>query len=407
MTREEMEPPMVPGSSPHQKHSRTRRYQALAEKLRQHLAAGTWAPGQKIPTLRELASQFEVSTNTVRNAIRVLEREDSVYHVPAVGTFVRPIQLTHVATDQVAVAVVATDIGAPFAIDVVRGVEQACQERRWRLQIYNSRLDNHLEVDNLSRLGNSGARGAVLFPGCAEATIETIFQLKFSGFPLVLVDRSIYGLQVDTVQSDHEKGAFGAVEHLIQAGHRRIFMHAGSQPPPSSVKSRIRGYERALQTVGVRPLPDWFIWSEPVSPQDVAEGRSGRWFRARDAALQVLKSTELPTAIFAENAYTAVGTLRACQELGLRVPEDISIICFDDSEITRVTLPPISYVAQRPAELGRKAIELLEQRLQSPAEEPKHVVVPVELVKRLSVAPPGPMASPCPGIVNCPAGQPA
>lgn len=370
------------------KQSRSRRYQALSEKFRRHLDDGSWAPGVKIPTLRELATQFDVSTNTVRNAIRVLEREGSLYHVPAVGTFVRPVHSAQVATDQTMVAMVTTDLGSPFGIEVARGVEQACQERRWRLQVYDSRLDPHLESDNLSRLPDSGVRGAILFPGGNEVTVETMFRLKLSGFPIVLVDRGIYGLRVDTVQSDHETGAYWAVEHLTEAGHRRIFMHAGSHPPPSSVDARIRGYERALLAVGVKPLPEWFIWSDPVTPQDLAEEGCGRWFRAYEAAMQALRSVDPPTAIFAENVYTAVGVLRACQELGLKVPDDMSIVCFDDSEITRTILHPLTYVAQRPLELGRQAVELLEQRLQSPGRSPQNVTVDVQLVKRESVAPP-------------------
>jgi len=388
MAAPDTNPLSVPEPLTRRTPSRARRYQALSEKLRSHLKDGSWAPGLKIPTLRELASQFDVSTNTVRNALRVLEREGSLYHVPAVGTFVRPVHPTQVMTDQTMVAMVTIDLGSPFGIEVARGVEQACQERRWRLQVYDSRLDSNLESDNLNRLSNSGARVAILFPGSNEAAVETMFKLKIGGFPLVLVDRGIYGLRVDTIQSDHEKGAYWAVEHLTQAGHRRVFMHAGSRPPPSSVDARIRGYERALHEVGVKPLSDWFIWSEPVLPQDLAEGGCGRWFRAYEATMQTFKSVEPPTAIFAENVYTAVGVLRACQELGLKVPEDMSLICFDDSEITRTILHPLTYVAQRPLELGRKAVELLEQRLQSPASPVQNVTVDVEIIRRESVAPP-------------------
>jgi DNA-binding LacI/PurR family transcriptional regulator len=369
-------------------HSNLRRYRVISETLRNCLKDGSWSPGAKIPTLRELAKRFSVSTSTVRNAIRVLEREGKVYHVRAVGTFVRPVHTTQVATDQIMVALVATDLGSPFSVEVTRGVEQACQARRWRLQIYDSRLDPQLELDNLSRLSGSGSRGAIIFASGHDDTIEAIFKLKLDGFPLVLVDRGIRGLKVDTVESDHEKGAYLAVTQLVEAGHQRIYVHAGSRPPPSSVEARIRGYERALLESGIKPLPEWFIWSDPVMPQDLAEGRRGRWFRAYQAALQKLKSGELPSAVFAENVYSGLGTLRACQEMGFRVPEDMSIVCFDDAEITEAMLPPMTYVAQRPLELGRKAIELLEQRLESPDGPTQKVILDVDLVKRQSIVAP-------------------
>lgn len=373
----------------------SRRYQVVSEALRTYLKDGSWSPGAKIPTLRELAGRLCVSTSTVRNAIRVLEREGKLYHLPAVGTFVRPVHTGQVATEQIMVALVATDLGSPFSVEVTRGVEQACQARRWRLQIYDSRLDAHLELDNLHRLRDSGCRGAILFPSCQDDTIETIFKLKLDGFPLVLVDRGLRGLKVDTVESDHENGAYLAVSHLVRAGHRRIFMHAGSSPPPSSVEARIRGYERALLENGIKPPPEWFIWSAPVTSQDLAEGRRGRWLRAYEAACQTLKSVELPTAVFAENVYPALGTLRACQEMGLRIPADMSIVCFDDAEISEAMLPPMTYVAQRSLELGCKAIELLEQRLQTPEGNAQKVLVDVELVERQSVAPPRVQAPRC------------
>jgi DNA-binding LacI/PurR family transcriptional regulator len=368
--------------------SRARRYETLSEKFRRHLKDGSWAPGVKIPTLRELASRFDVSTNTVRNAIRVLEREGSLYHVPAVGTFVRPVHHSHVITDQIVIALLTPDLGSSHVMEVARGVEQACQERRWRLQVYDSRLDPRLELDNLNRLLDSGTRGAVLFPTGDASTVEAMFKLKLGGFPLVLVDRSIHGLIVDKVESDHEGGAYLAVEHLIQAGHRRIFLHAGARNVVSAVAQRIRGYERALYEVGAKPAPEWFIWSDPVTPQDLAEGGCGRWFRAYEGAVQAFKSVDLPTAVFAVTAYDAVGTLRACQELGIKVPDDVSIVCFDDNEISRAMLPPLTYVAQRPVELGCKALELLEHRLQSSSAAPQDLIIDVELVKRGSVAPP-------------------
>jgi GntR family transcriptional regulator of arabinose operon len=371
----------------------SRPYHVVSERLRTYLNDGSLSPGTKIPPLRELASRFSVSTSTVRNAIRVLEREGRLHHIHAVGTFVRPAHTVQVATDQIMAALVVTDLGKPFAVEVVRGVEQACQARRWRLQIYDSRLDPHLELDNLKRLQDSGSQGAILFPSCHEDTIEAIFKLKLDGFPIVLVDRDVRGLQVDTVQSDHESGAYSAVTRLVRAGHERIYMHAGGGPPPSSVEARIRGYERALRENGIEPLRKWFIWSDPVTSQDLAEGRRGRWRHAYKATLQKLSSGELPTAIFAANADTGVGTLHACQEMGLRIPADMSMVCFDDAEITEAMLPPLTYVAQRSLELGRKAIDLLERRLQSPGGDAQRLIVDVELVERRSIAPPKVMVS--------------
>ena len=341
------------------------RYQSVTEDLRRQLGEGSWEAGIKLPTLRQLAEQFKVSTNTVRNAIRVLEQEGHLYHVPAVGTFVRPVfPPVRAATDQPTVALLTTDVSSPFEMDIARGVEQACQERAWRLQFYDDRSDVRLEMGNLARLRDSGARGAIVLPTAQEQTIESLFKLKLEGFPLVLVDRSIFGLKVDLVTSDHAKGAYLATEHLIQQGHRRVLM-VTVRPMLSSVEARIRGYERALTDHGIGPLPQWKVWyPQGLTANGIEEDQ--RWAPAYKAVLPVLKTIELPVGVFALHSYSGWGVIEACRELGLHIPDQVSIVCFDTSEITRALSPPMTTIGQHTLELGRRAVELLERRLQSP-----------------------------------------
>ena len=362
-----------------------RRYQCVTETLRQRLAEGSWRPGDKLPTLRDLASEFKVSTNTVRSAIRVLEREGHLHHIHAVGTFVRPAFPTQTSTRQTTIGLVIPDIGGPFAMFVARGVEQACQARSWGLQIYDDRRNPQLEVDNLARLATSGAVGAVILPTCDAVAIESLFKLKLSGFPFVLVDRRVRGLNVDSVESDHEKGAHMATEYLLQQGHRRI-MIVMYPPDISPVEARLRGYERALVNCGLVPLPEWRVVLEPPGP--ISEGEEFEpWAPACQAVRPVLQKVELPVGIFGLNEFITWGVLEACRELGLRVPQDVSVVCFDNSVISRAMSPPMTAVAQRDTELGRCAVGLLERRLNSPGIEPQQVVLQVELIKRQSVAP--------------------
>ncbi len=346
---------------------------------------GTLAAGVKLPALRELAEQFDVSTNTIRQAIRVLEREGCLYHVPDVGAFVHPSYPSKVGT-RVTIALATVNIGGAFEMGIARGIEQACQERGWELLIYDARLSAELEASNLTRLVDSGTRGAIISPLSDHLNLEILFKLKLSGYPMVMVDRGVPGLKVDLVESDHEKAAYLATEHLLTRGHRQVFMVTWP-PLATSIAARIRGFEQALIAHGQEPSRNRLAWIDPqVSTRGVREGKN--WLEGYEAAMPVLKATRPPMAFFALNDYVGWGIFEACRELGLRVPEDVSIVCVDDSDITRAMSPPMTVVAQRPADIGRKAIELLERRLQAPNAnlEPEHVVVDVDFIERQSVA---------------------
>ncbi len=370
---------------PRPERSKRPRYHAVTDALRRRMTEGSLAAGVKLPTLRELAEQFNVSTNTIRHAIRVLEREGCLYHVPDVGAFVHPAYPGKTGT-RVAIALATINIGGAFEMGIARGIEQACQDRGWDLSIYDARLSAELEASNLSRLGDSGTRGAIIAPLSDHANLEALFKLKLAGYPMVLVDRGVPGLNVDLVESDHEKAAYLATEHLLSRGHGQVFMV--TWPPLSTaIVARMRGYEQALIAHGQEPSRSQLTWIDPeVSTRGVREGKT--WLEGYEAAMPVLQTTRPPMAFFALNDYVGWGIFEACRELGLRVPEDVSIVCVDDSDITRAMSPPMTVVAQRPAEIGRRAIELLERRLQAPNAdfEPEHIVVGVDLIQRQSVA---------------------
>jgi DNA-binding LacI/PurR family transcriptional regulator len=152
----------------------------------------------------------------------------------------------------------------------------------------------------------------------------------------------------------------------------------------SSVSGRIRGYERALIDHGLVPSPEWKIWCDSQPGPDNTD-KERFWVHAYEPVLPLLKALEPPVAVFALNGDTGRGVVEACRVVGLRVPDDVSIVCFDDSEITRAISPPMTTIAQHPVELGRRALELLEQRRQSPTAKAQRVVLDVDLIKRESV----------------------
>ena len=358
------------------------RHRSVAEQLRRWVINGQFAGGAKLPALREIASQFNVSTTTVRRALRTLVREGHVHQISRLGAFAGGSHRETAVRRMVAFA--AGDLSYPLDIGIARGIQTACNQRGLDLQIFDAHLDPARELRNIQCLSEGGLRSAVILPIGNPESIDALLRLQATGFPLVLVDRTFPNVHADLVQSDHEKGAYVATRHLIRKGHRRVL----TITPPSrhmSIEARVRGYERALSEAGITPAPDWRIAVDSLTRGDELR------MQGYVAILPVLQRIEFPIAIFALRDYLGWGVYRACQELGLRIPQDVSIIGFDDSDFSRAMLPPMTVIAQRNERIGQSALDLLEQRLKDGATDGservfRSILIDLDLIERGSVA---------------------
>lgn len=361
----------------------------VAEWLRLRLSEGSLAAGDKLPPLREIADRFAVSTATVRRAIRTLEREGYVNRIPDVGVFVRHGDSAS-SPRQAIVTFVANDLISPFEAALARALKQACRGYGWDLQIFEGHDDRRREQAGLLRLRTSGSQGAIVLPSCTPESVQGLHGLRRAGFPLVLVDRGVPGLNADLVESDHEGAARKATDHLIRNGHSCVIMVT---PPPGVLpeQARILGYEQSLRESGIEPQADWRVLID-LEVEASGDRLNQRWMGAYEAVKPVLGQFKPPFAVFAHNDNSGWGVYKACESLGLRIPEDVSIICVDDSDIARAMTPPMTTVAQRTDEIGRQAVEMLRHRIEGAEAGPgqpasfRHAVIDVDLVERRSVA---------------------
>ncbi|AUT68136.1 MULTISPECIES: LacI family DNA-binding transcriptional regulator [Paraburkholderia] len=235
----------------------------------------------------------------------------------------------------------------PYFAEMARGIEDGCARNGYCLFFCNSDDDPAKQRNYLRVLQEKRVDGLIVASAGDDATLAKT--LADSREPLVIVDRNIEGISADLVQIDHEKGAYLATRHLLQLGHSKIGCITG--PVETAVSAmRVHGFIRAMAERGIEIAPNGIVESD-------FSGSGG--YRAAGQ----LFDTVQPTAIFAGNDMMGIGALRAAAERGLRVPQDCSVIGFDDIELGRFTYPALSTVGQSVRALGEMAAQTLIERI--------------------------------------------
>ncbi|MHA6911033.1 LacI family DNA-binding transcriptional regulator [Ralstonia pseudosolanacearum] len=337
-------------------------------------------------TIKDVAALAEVSFTTVSHVVnntrtvsaetrrRVEEAIRATRYVPSAVAR----SLKHRTTHTIGVLVpTATN---PYFAELARGIEDVCAAAGYSVILCNSDDNPRKQRDYLRVLMEQRVDGIVISSaGPDHALIDA---LSDSTLPMVMVDRPTHGVHADQVQVDHEAGAYLATKHLLELGHRRIACISG--PAALSVTAgRLGGFYRALHETGVPEKSVRVIEGDFTSPGGYR------------AARELLTSGETPTAIFASNDLMGIGTLRAAAELGIPVPEALSVIGFDDIELSRYVYPALSTVGQSIRQLGEiTASTLLEQLNDHAMRDPLHppqarrIVLPPRLSLRESTAEP-------------------
>jgi LacI family transcriptional regulator, galactose operon repressor len=269
-------------------------------------------------------------------------------------------------------ALVVGNVRNAYFPELIDGSVEAAREAGYPLIFGDSDEDPVRESEILEQLAAERVAGVAL--ATSVGPTSGLKRLMDLGIPVVAVDRRLQGMQVDTVTIDGEQGEYDAVQHLIGLGHRRIGM-MGGPIQLSTIADRERGYWRALADAGIEP-----------DPSLVARGDL-RDHTARDLALRLMDRPDRPTAIVTINDLSSIGTLRALRALGLKVPQDVSVVGFDDILGAELYDPPLTVIAQPVYDIGQRAIELLARRVATPDAGLEEVAFATRLVVRGSTGP--------------------
>ena len=326
-------------------------------------------------TIKDVAEQAAVSKSTVSHVInntRFVEPEtrqrvlqaiiDLNFHPSSVA---RSLTTNHTNT----IGLVVSEISNSFFADILHGIEDRTRQFNYSFVVCNTgeileREDHYLDLLLSQRVDG-------IIAAATSQRWEALSKASMQHTPVVYVDRAFDGMEGSYVGVDNKKGAWMGASHLIQCGHRKIGILAGFQRL-STMRERLDGFCQALKENQISLPEEWLIHSELSIEQGEA------------AAHQLLSQANRPTALFISNNLLSLGALKAIKKLGLRCPEDISILGFDDHPWAEVACPPLSVVRQPARAVGQKAAEILLRLINNEPVDELRVIFDCELVVRSS-----------------------
>ncbi|MHA6617757.1 LacI family DNA-binding transcriptional regulator [Pseudonocardia sp. DLS-67] len=332
-------------------------------------------------TLATIAAAAGVSVATVSKVLN--GREDVAPDTRALveellrrHAYVSPTARRSAGTGPTVELIVHGEFGA-YSTQVIEGVVHAGEEAGASVvigQLGDDRLPAGTAQDWARRLAGSGRAGVIVVTGAL--TSAHIDALALTGLPLVVLDpMSLPRVEVTSVGSTNFAGGLSATQHLLTLGHRRIG-YVGGPPGSGCNQARLHGYRAALENAGI-----------PADPE-LVQNEHFRYDVGLRAGARLLDLPERPTAVVGGCDTIALGVLEAARVRGLRVPRDLSVTGFDDTELARMASPPLTVVRQPLREMGRVAVKTVLQMAAGEALDSHHVELATELVVRSTTAPP-------------------
>ncbi|OGV40030.1 MAG: hypothetical protein A2020_06025 [Lentisphaerae bacterium GWF2_45_14] len=326
-------------------------------------------PDTKFQSVRALRKEFNTSQATVDKALYELESEGFIWKEPGKGTFVADRKISE-TEKKGAIALIIPQINiSSFFADIAQGAENKIFELGYQMVLCSSFEDTRREKEYIKRLLQNNTEGIVYVSSTSEPDSYLHLDEIASQIPLAVVDVALKNFNCDYVTTDDEAGAYEATNHLINKGRKKIAILTVSRDTSTMVK-RFEGYKKALLENGM-PLGKKLM----INPYhcDFANGY--------ESVKKALDSNFGADALFCASDNLAAGALQALYERNIKIPEEFSIIGYGDLNPSNPYNLPLSTVAQPAMEMGKKAIELLNEKFEKkrPVSSCKEVILPTKL----------------------------
>ena len=327
-------------------------------------------------TIKDVAKMAGVSTTTVSHVINktrfvaedteklVLQAIKDLNYSPSAVARSLKINTTK------SIGMIVTTSETPYFAEIIHAVEEHCYRQGYSLFLCNTQNNAEKIRNHLDMLAQKRVDGILVM--CSEYLPDSLNILtNFETIPMVVMD---WGPNVDTdiIQDNSFNGGYLATQHLIENGHKHIGSIAG-ELSKTTAKTRYEGFVHAMQEARLTINPNW-VMEGFFEPEDGYECMN-----------KILRQDTLPTAVFCCNDVMALGAISAIGEKGLRVPDDISIIGYDNIHASRFYAPPLTTIHQSKSRLGVQAVNLLFERINHKSEQRETIEIHPELVVRKSV----------------------
>jgi len=324
----------------------------------------------KYITLKMVAERAEVSVNTASRAINNKsdineETKKRVLQIAKELGYIRNAAAVALRTKKTGtIGVVIADNRNPFYAELLNGMEEAAREKNYHIILANTQRDYKKEEEAINLLLAKRVDGLLITP--VQDRDDDIKNLIDTNIPFVVVGRDFENIEVDAVYNDEVKGGFLATEYLIKKGHERIALIDGFLYK-SPAKGRLDGYKKALNKYRIS-LDESLISVGDINIEDGYERTK-----------QMLEKNLDFTAIFTYNDMMAFGSMQAIKEKGLRIPEDIGLVGYDDIQFSSLISPSLTTIRLKKQELGIESVKLLFSRINREHKKTKKIMLDVEL----------------------------
>lgn len=372
-------------------------YSVIMESLRQEIQQGRLKPGDKLLTEQELAEKYDVSRITSKRALEELEHAGLIYRVRGSGSFVADRISGEIGKKAPTLNVIALLL--PFGsskgggVDLIHGIENVAQKNDYYLSIHNTNRTWQNERQLILKLIHDGVKGIILYPFSTVGNLDLLNILAHNNYPIVMIDKYIHDLPINSVVSDNFLGSYQITEYLIKSGHSKIaFISDDSIDMSSSLRERYLGYCKAMTDYSIPLTVDNIISSymSLVPNEKLCHDLIDQSVEDKDIGfftqfLQNLFKNQNITALEASKDYIASCLMKAAKTIGICVPEDLSIVGFDNLDLSALLEVPLTTMNQDFYRMGEKAAEIVLNKIRNPRSEYQKVVIPVEMIVRKSV----------------------
>lgn len=332
--------------------------------------------GKKRVTIKDLAQELNVSTSTVSRALQdhpaiKLETRERVKALAKKWNYQpNTLALDLLRQSSKIIAVIVPEITSHFFSSTIVGIQDVMVSTEFNIMVFISNESYEEEARIIEKLSKIQLAGVLVAPSSETKNFDHFRSLQGNGIPLVIFDRDCEGLEAHKVLVDDYRGAFEAVDYLIKTGCKRI-AHITGFSHLSTNSNRLRGYIDALKKNGLPVKKEMIIQTEGFNHEDGIV-----------PVETLLKSNNLPDAIFAVNDRLAVSAMRTAKKLDFKIPDDISIIGFDDEPHSSYFTPPLSSVWQPVYSMGMLSVRILLQEIKEESTQFRNEIFKTELVIR-------------------------